>query len=228
MFSASLQPQLQLAETASREAMIEGQLRPNGVTDAALLARVAALPRQPFAPAGTDSAVLYLDQPLPLGYGRSLLPPRTSARLLQALELNAQSRLLVVAAGSGYEAAMAAPLVAHLTAAENNPTLLATLRQNLVNFTNAEILPFGPAQRLAVSQPFTNILVAAPFAVLPAALTELLAEGGKLAGVRVDESGLPTALVRTKHGTTWFEETLFETPAGVVHPALAAAEHFVF
>ncbi len=210
------------------QAMIDGQLRPNGVCDHALLARVAALPRAPFAPIHTDAAALHLDQPLPLSGTRSLLPPRTAARLIQALELNASSRVLVAAAATGYEAALLAPLVQHVTACEADPDLLPLLRHNLTAFTNATILPFGPGQRLAASLPFSHILVAAPFAVLPPALTELLAQGGKLAGVSMSEAGLPTACVRTKIGQSWLLETLFETPAGPVHPSLAANEHFVF
>lgn len=219
---------LSQTNTTLLEAMIDGQLRPNGVTDAQLLAQVAALPRQNFVPTSTDPAVLHLDQPLPLGNGRSLLPPRTSARLVQALQLTPTSRVLVVAAGTGYEAALLAPQVAQVTAAEDEPSLLPSLRRNLAEFANAEVLPFGPAQRLASSAPFTHILVAAPFAVAPATLTAQLADGGKLAGVQVNEAGLPTALVRTKHGSTWLEETLFESPAGAIHPAMVAAEHFVF
>jgi protein-L-isoaspartate(D-aspartate) O-methyltransferase len=208
--------------------MIDGQLRPNGVSDHTLLARVAALPRAAFAPHGTETAALYLDQPLALSSTRSLLPPRTAARLIQALELNAHSRVLVAAAATGYEAALLAPLVQHVTACEQEPDLLNMLRSNLAPYPNAEVLPFGPTQRLAVSTPFTHLLLAAPFAVVPSSLTELLVEGCKLAGVRVGESGLPTALVRTKHGKAWLEETLFESPAGPVHPALTATEHFVF
>lgn len=217
-----------LPNHACLQAMIDGQLRPNGVTDAALLARVAALLRQPFAPPGTDPAVLHLDQPLPLGNGRSLLPPRTSARLIQALNLTPTSRVLVVAAGTGYEAALLAPLVAKVTACEDDAALLLALRTNLVGYANADVLPFGPAQRLASSEPFHHILIAAPFAVVPPVLSALLAEGGTLAGVQVNEAGLPTALVRTKHGKSWLEETLFESPAGAVHPGLAAHEHFIF
>ncbi|MCA3243717.1 MAG: hypothetical protein INF43_00225 [Alphaproteobacteria bacterium] len=223
MFAAASTP-----DALYLEAMIDGQLRPNGVTNTALLARVAALPRQPFAPAGTDPALLHLDQPLPLGGSRSLLPPRTSARLIQALELTPRSRVLVAAAGPGYEAALLAPLVAHVTACEADASLLLALRTNLVDYANADVLPFGPAQRLASSEPFTHVLLAAPFAVVPPVLSALVADGGKLAGVQVNEAGLPTALVRTKHGKSWVEETLFESPAGAVHPALAAGEHFVF
>jgi protein-L-isoaspartate(D-aspartate) O-methyltransferase len=223
-----MQEQNTLTTPVQLQAMIYGQLRPNGVSDHALLARVVAVPRAAFAPQGTEAAALYLDQPLPLPHGRSLLPPRTAARLIQALELNSYSRVLVVAAASGYEAALLAPLVESVTACEQDPDLLNLLRSNLAPYPNAEVLPFGPAQRLAVSTPFTHILLAAPFAVLPNSLTELLAEGGRLAGVQVNDAGLPTALVRTKHGKVWLEETLFESPAGPVHPALMATEHFVF
>ena len=215
-------------ETTHLHAMIDGQLRPNGVADHALLARVAALPRTPFAPKGTELAALYLDQPLPLHGSRSLLPPRTSARLVQALGADDTSRVLVLGAGTGYEAALLAPLVGSLTACEDDAALQPLLRKNLKPYSNASVLPFAPNRVPASSEPFTHVLAAVPFAVLPAAVLGAVGEGGKIAGVRVAETGLPTALVQTRIGKSWLAETLFETAAGPVHPQLAAAEHFVF
>jgi protein-L-isoaspartate(D-aspartate) O-methyltransferase len=223
-----MQPFSALMPPPQLHAMIDGQLRPNGVSDHGLLARVAALPRAPFAPQGAEAAALYADQPFTLSATRSLLPPRTAACLIQALELKAHSRVLVVAAATGYEAALLAPLVQRVTACEQDPDLLKMLRSNLAVYPNAEVLPFGPTQPLAIAQAYTHIFIAAPFAVLPPTLGQILAEGGRLAGVQVNDAGLPTALVRTKHGKSWLEETLFESPAGPVHPALAATEHFVF
>ena len=56
----------------ARRNMIDGQLRPNRVTNAQLLAAIAELPRERFLPDGLSS-VAYADEDVPLGNGRYLM-----------------------------------------------------------------------------------------------------------------------------------------------------------
>lgn len=208
------------------QAMLDGQLRPNGVSNHAVLTSAQSLPRGLFTLGNIDGA--YTDSPCSLTATRSLLPARVAARLVQALGLNAESRVLVLAAGTGYEAALLAPMVASVVACEDDEALQGALRSNLRDVKNAEALPNGPLRIPASSEPFTHVLVAAPFEVLPSQLLQALPNSVRLAGVRVSEAGIPTALVLQRQGSVWLEETLFESPVGPVHPALRAADHFVF
>src|SRR5688572_9720914 len=59
---------------AARRAMIDSQLRPQGVTDPAVLSAMAAVPREEFVP---DSVrpLAYGDRPIDLGDGQALMPP---------------------------------------------------------------------------------------------------------------------------------------------------------
>ena len=66
----------------ARQNMIEGQLRPNRVTDPALLAAIAELPREHFLPAPLKH-IAYVDDDIPLGNGRFLIEPMVLCRMLQ-------------------------------------------------------------------------------------------------------------------------------------------------
>lgn len=90
---------------AARRAMIDSQLRPEAVTDAAVLAAMAAVPREDFV-APEARAFAYVDRPIALGDGRSMMPPAAIGRLLSELAPRAGERALVVGAGSGYSAAL--------------------------------------------------------------------------------------------------------------------------
>jgi protein-L-isoaspartate(D-aspartate) O-methyltransferase len=94
----------------ARRNMIDGQLRPNRVTNAQLLAAIGELPRERFLPEATRS-VAYADDDVPLGNGRYLMEPMVLARLIQALQPRPEDRAMVVASGPGYGAALLARLV---------------------------------------------------------------------------------------------------------------------
>ena len=82
----------------ARRNMIDGQLRPNRVTNAQLLAAVSDLPRERFLPEGLQS-IAYADDDVPLGGGRYLMEPMVLARLIQALQAQPGDHALVVASG---------------------------------------------------------------------------------------------------------------------------------
>ena len=69
----------------ARRNMIDGQLRPNRVTNAQLLAAIGELPRERFLPEALRS-VAYADDDVPLGNGRYLMEPMVLARLIQTLQ----------------------------------------------------------------------------------------------------------------------------------------------
>src|SRR5687768_12307365 len=90
---------------AARRAMIDSQLRPEGVTDAAVLAAMGSVAREDYVPQAARD-VAYVDRPIALGEGRAMMPPAALGRLLGALAPRAGERALVVGAASGYSAAI--------------------------------------------------------------------------------------------------------------------------
>lgn len=88
---------------AARRAMIDSQLRPEGVTDPAVLAAMASVPREQFLPDALRP-LAYSDRPLNLGGGKAMMAPAALARLLSELEPRAGEQALVVGSANGYAA----------------------------------------------------------------------------------------------------------------------------
>lgn len=209
-----------------RANMIEGQLRPHKINDKTVLARFASVERENYV---TATATAYLDQPALLAPQREMFSPLVAARLVQALGVQPADTVLVAASGTGYSATILAPLCASVVAVEDDAALA---KQAEVNFTregltNIRQLIDNPAHGNTSGAPYSVILIDAPFAELHGPLVEQLAEGGRMAGVRIGVDGLPEATLYTKHGHSLIAEVLFETK-GTVHPAFTATEKFVF
>ena len=88
---------------AARRAMIDSQLRPQGVSDPAVLAAMSSVPREEFVPEAVRP-LAYSDRPLDLGDGKAMMPPAALGRLVMELEPRAGERVLVVGSGNGYAA----------------------------------------------------------------------------------------------------------------------------
>ena len=89
----------------ARRAMIDRQLRPEAVTDSAVLAAMGSVAREDHVPAEAG-AFAYFDRPITLANGRSMMPPAALGRLLSELAPRAGETALVVGGGSGYAAAL--------------------------------------------------------------------------------------------------------------------------
>jgi protein-L-isoaspartate(D-aspartate) O-methyltransferase len=138
---------------AARRAMIDNQLRPEAVTDTAVLAAMAAVPREEYV-APEARAFAYVDRPLALGGGRSMMPPAAIGRLLSELAPRAGERALVVGAGSGYSAALLAHIGLDVTSID------------------------GPDA--GDGAPFDLILIDGAVDEVPQSLVDKLADGGRL------------------------------------------------
>ncbi|MBC7985634.1 MAG: protein-L-isoaspartate O-methyltransferase, partial [Sphingomonadaceae bacterium] len=115
---------------AMRDAMVESQLRTTGVGDARLLAAIAAVPREAFVPP-EKAALAYADLTLPLGGGREMNLPMTTAQLLDRLALGPDDAVLVI--GGAYAAAVAVRLAARVVALEDSPALAANRAASIQN-----------------------------------------------------------------------------------------------
>ena len=149
--------------------MIESQLRPNKVTDDRVLDAFASIRRELFVPEHLR-AVAYVDEDLPLGGGRYLMEPMVAARLLQAAAIERTDTALIVGAGTGYEAALAAMLARNVVALEEDAELARRARAALVEHAIASVsvvegpLPQGYRPRA----PYDVILFGGAVAEMPA------------------------------------------------------------
>jgi protein-L-isoaspartate(D-aspartate) O-methyltransferase len=176
----------------ARRNMIDGQLRPNRVTNAQLLAAIGELPRERFLPEATRS-VAYADDDVPLGNGRYLMEPMILARLIQTLQAQPEDRAMVIASGPGYGAALLARLVHSVVAVESDPKLLVAAEQTAkeLGITGIQRTVGKLDQGAPASAPYDVILIEGAVRVVPQAIFDQLAEGGRLTTV---VAGPPGAL----------------------------------
>lgn len=213
----------------ARRNMVEGQLRPNRVTNAQLLAEIGTLPRERFLPEGLRS-VAYSDDDVPLGNGRYLMEPMVLARLIQTLQPRESDRALVVASGRGYGAALLARLVKSVIAVESDPGLAAAAQQTAKELGLANIeQKIGQLEAgAAASAPYDVILIEGAVRQVPQAILDQLVDGGRLATIVAGAPGaLGTAQIFVKEGGIASGRPIFDAGTPSL-PGFAPPPRFTF
>jgi len=175
-------------EPAARLNMVEGQLRTNKVTDEAVLEGFLTTPRERFVPARLRG-IAYVDDDIPLSNGRYLIEPLVLARLLQLAEIGKGDKVLEIGCGTGYATAILAQIAASVVAVESDPQLAAAARANLaaLGCGNVQLQEAPLHAGWRAGAPYNVILINGGVAEIPAAISDQLAEGGRL--VTVTEGG---------------------------------------
>ena len=178
---------------AAREAMVENQLRPQGVTDPAVLAAMGRVRRENFLPNHTRP-LAYADRSVAIGNGRFLPAPAVLGQLLTQMMPERGQRALVVGAGTGYSAAVLADMGLEVTALESDPGLLAAAREQGVEVVEAPL-----EGGYAAGSPYDHILIDGAVEFIPDAIVDQLADGGRLGTALVDR-GITRLVVGRKAG----------------------------
>ncbi|MGC1955450.1 MAG: protein-L-isoaspartate O-methyltransferase, partial [Gammaproteobacteria bacterium] len=110
--------------------MVEQQIRTWDVLDQRVLDIIRDIPREDYVPEAYRN-LAYADTSIPLEDGEVMMPPRVEARLLQALQLKPDDRVLEVGTGSGYLTALLAQLAGRVVSVEISETLAARARRAL-------------------------------------------------------------------------------------------------
>jgi protein-L-isoaspartate(D-aspartate) O-methyltransferase len=194
-----------------RHNMVEGQIRPNRVTDALLIQAMGDVPREAFVPAEAGGFA-YIDEAIPIGGGRYLMEPMVLARLLQAAKVAADDTALVIGCASGYSAAVLARLASAVVALEEDAELAAKATQVLIDLgvDNAAVLEGALAEGCAKQAPYDVILLGGAVNEIPPAIIDQLADGGRLVCVLGAGAGAGQATLVTRHGQSIARGRLFE------------------
>ncbi|HEU0284062.1 MAG TPA: protein-L-isoaspartate O-methyltransferase [Sphingomicrobium sp.] len=166
---------------AARQAMVDSQLRPQGVNDPAVIAAMSQVSREQFIP--EESRLLaYIDRSVPLGEGRAIPAPAVLGLLLTALAPLRGERALVVGAATGYSAAVMAAMGLKTTAVESSAGLASAARKNGVEIAE------GPLEDgHSKNAPYALILIDGAVEVIPDALIDQLEEGGRVGAAIIDK-----------------------------------------
>jgi protein-L-isoaspartate(D-aspartate) O-methyltransferase len=155
--------------------------RDHGVRDERVLAAVSSVARADFVP-GTHTALAYRDQPIPISHQQVTTQPSLCARMLEALRLRGDDRVLEIGTGYGYQAALLAALAAEVVSVEWWPDMVEQARDNLAanGIGNVTVITGDGGLGAASSAPFDGIVVAAAYPEVPRPLVEQLRVGGRL------------------------------------------------
>jgi protein-L-isoaspartate(D-aspartate) O-methyltransferase len=164
-----------------REEMVLRQIEARGVKDPKVLAAMRKVPRHMFvSEALMDQA--YGDFPLPIGLQQTISQPYIVAEMTQALQLNADDRVLEIGTGSGYQAAILAEIAYRVYTIERIHTLLVKARQTFdrLHYHNIVTRYSDGTCGWAEESPFDAIVVTAGAPEIPKTLLSQLAVGGRI------------------------------------------------
>lgn len=218
---------------AARLAMVESQLRPNGVRDPRVLNAFASIPREQFVPED-KKALAYMDEAVlaaPASAGspaRYLLPPMVLARMLQFANPPATARALDAGGVTGYSAAILAQLCAKVHALETSESLGERMKRCLASagIDTVSVHTGALNAGLASEKPFDIILVNGAVSQEPKELLDQLAEGGRLVAI-TGKGWHGHAYLYTKSSGVISGRAIFDAGADIL-PGFEAKPQFVF
>ena len=210
-----------------RRTMVEGQIRPNRVTDDRIADALLQVPRERFVPRNLRG-VAYMDEEVPIGSGRYLLEPRVLARMLQDAAIVATDAVLDVGCATGYSTAVLARLAAAVVAVEQDEALADRAEALLteLEIDNAAVVRGPLADGYAAQAPYDVIFVGGATQRPLPMLHEQLAEGGRL--LLIERAGrVGQAVIYRRSGDAVGRRVLFDAQVPVL-PGFEAHAGFVF
>ncbi len=215
----------------ARQKMVDGQVRPNDVTDSRIIDAMLAVPREAFVPP-SQSAMAYLDRDLDISEGASakrfLIKPQVLAKMLQAAEIKETDKVLVVGTAPGYAAAVVARLAAQVVATEGDAGRQAKAKAVLaeLGLANVTFKAAAAADGEPANAPYDVIVLDGATEVTPDRLYGQLRNGGRLVGVFATTRP-PRAMIVTHSHADFGNRALFDASVPVL-PGLERLPAFVF
>jgi protein-L-isoaspartate(D-aspartate) O-methyltransferase len=177
---------------AARERMVRDDIAAGGVVDPRVLEALRLTPRHEFVPAA-QRHLAYFDMSLPIGEAQTISGPFVVAYMTEKLEPKPTDRVLEIGTGSGYQAAVLAPLVGMVYSIEIHEPLGQKAARTLARLGYRNVVTkVGDGFRgWPEHAPFDKIIVTCSPEDVPQPLVEQLAEGGRMVipvGERFDQA----------------------------------------
>ncbi len=154
-------------------------LRKKGISSSSVLEAMASVPRHLFVSEALRFHA-YDDISLPIGNGQTISKPSVIARMVQALGLTGDERVLEIGTGSGYQSAIISRLAGSLVTMERIEELFNRARGVLfgLGYRNITFLRSGDFNE--AEGMFDAVIVAAGADILPVSLFGKINPGGRL------------------------------------------------
>lgn len=161
--------------------MVDTQVRPSDVTKFPIIDAMLSIQREEFVPARLREAA-YVGENLEIGQGRTLLEPRTFAKMVDGLDIQPHHVALDLGCGLGYSTAVLASLCEFVVAVEDDAERAAEAQTLLSNqgVDNAAVMEGALPEGAAKSGPYDIIIVEGAVEEVPDALLQQLREGGRI------------------------------------------------
>lgn len=203
--------------------MVEQQIRPWDVLDPQVLDLFNHIPRHTFV-AESQQALAYCDIELPIGEQQHMLAPKIEGRILQAVDVGNEDRVLEIGTGSGYLTALLATQAKQVVTVEFFESLQQQAKPRLAAFNNIEFFVGDASQNWNDQQEYDVIILGGSSAILPENYKQKLSLGGRLFAI-IGESPAMEAILMTRIGEhEWLTESLFETDTTPLINAQASAK----
>ena len=164
-----------------RRAMVEEQIVSRGVKDSAVLEAMRKVERHLFVPPD-EIDYAYADHPLPIGYNQTISQPYIVALMSELAQPDAESKVLEIGTGSGYQAAVLGEIVKNVYTIE----IVEPLYKNASNllkklgYNNVKCKAGDGYYGWKEYAPFDAIIVTAAPNETPKPLLDQLKTGGRL------------------------------------------------
>ena len=210
----------------ARENMVEQQLRTWEVLNDQILETLESIPREAFTPQ-TYRNLAYADMQIPIGHGEVMLEPKVEGRMLQALDPQADDRILEIGTGTGYLTACLARLGGHVTSIELYPEFIEMAKKHLEReaVKNVRLESGDAARGWNDGNHYDVITVTGSLPELHQGFHQSLTEGGRLFVITGQAPIMEALLITRVSENQWSTESLFDTFA----PSLVGApitQHF--
>src|SRR5262245_12305179 len=165
----------------SQRAGMVALLRERGIKDEGVIKAMEEVPRHLFVPEALVGKA-YGDHALPIGFEQTISQPYMVARMTELLEVDRDSTVLEIGAGSGYQTAILSSVAGRVFSIERLGELARTAQANIrrIGCYNATVKCFDGTIGWSEHAPYDGILVAAGSPDVPEPLLEQLGPGGNL------------------------------------------------
>ncbi len=209
----------------ARRQMVQQQVRTWNVADPSVLAVLAELHRERFVPAGFEE-LAFADTAIPLPHSQMMMTPTVEGRLLQALKLEPQHRVLEIGTGTGFLTACLAKLAAAVTSVDIFSDFVSMAESNLADarIENTELICMDATKELPKGE-FDAVAVTGSLPVFDTRFVDAVKPGGRLFVIVGDSPVMDARIVTRISENDWSTKSLFETD---VRPLLNASRPSAF
>lgn len=172
-----------------------------GIADRRLIEAFGHVPRADFVPP-EQAAHAYEDRPLPIPHGQVTTQPSLTAKMIDALELRSEDRVLEIGTGHGFQTALVSRLAESVVSIERYADLAEQASLNLArhHIENVDIRIGDGSLGVPDRAPFDAVIVSAAFPAVPEPISAQLAGGGRLVQPIGPGGGEVVTLFRKKQG----------------------------